>query len=345
MTPNEKIEALRTHFGENLCILAHHYQTDAIARHADRMGDSLELARQIPEIAAKILVFCGVSFMGESAALLTREGQSVYLPDPYADCMMAMMASACHVDNVLKELNTGKNKVLPLAYVNTSVSLKALVGRHGGSVCTSANAKTMLSWALSQADRVLFLPDKNLGANTARALGLDEKEIGILRLSGYGLSDSPESFSKKRLLLWPGCCPIHSATSDELIRTKRAEYPNCHIYVHPECPPGVVEASDGSGSTSFLIKKAAEFAEKEKFPLIIGTENNLVRRLQKRHGKCTIIPLFEGICPDMMSVTEQKLLSLLENLKNGSPEPVHVCSEEKEAAREALTRMLTICEQ
>ena len=340
----QRIEAIRRTFKDRLCIMGHHYQSDEVIRHCDFTGDSLELARRIPEIAAEHIVFCGVSFMGESAALLTGAHQSVYLPAPHADCMMALMASGCHVQNVLSALNSRK-KVLPLAYVNTSVGLKAVVGAFGGAVCTSANARTMLAWALKNAETVLFLPDKNLGENTARLLGLTPNDYALLRLSGDGVRDL-EALLAKRLLLWPGCCPIHAQITGEMLRKAKEDHPGAKIFVHPECQPSVLALSDGFGSTSFLIQEAERQADCGTKTLFIGTEVHLVERLARKYAEQTrILPVMHAVCPDMQAVTEENLFTTLEAIQKGTATPVRLKEEEKLSAREALTRMLSVCAQ
>ena len=153
------IACLKKQLGANLCIMGHHYQNDAIVRHCDITGDSLELARRVPGIEAAHIVFCGVYFMGESAALLAKPGQSVHLPSLDADCLMSRQTPAPLARKVLEQLAALGRKITPLAYVNTDLALKAVVGEFGGAVCTSANAKIMLRWALDQGDGVLFLPD------------------------------------------------------------------------------------------------------------------------------------------------------------------------------------------
>jgi len=150
------IEELRSKLGGRLTIVGHHYEQEATIQHCDIRGDSLELARRVPGIASDYIVFCGVYFMAESAALLAREGQQVLLPDHSADCVMAQMTPARLLDRVLGRLTASGRKLVPLAYVNTSLAVKAVVGRYGGAVCTSANAEKMMNWAFRQGDGVLF---------------------------------------------------------------------------------------------------------------------------------------------------------------------------------------------
>ena len=172
---SDAITAIKQGLGDRLCIMGHHYQHDDVVRHCDVTGDSLELARRIEGIDAEHIVFCGVYFMGESAALLAKPGQSVHMPAWDANCMMSLMTPAGLARTVLLQLQATGRKIVPLAYVNTTLALKAVVGEFGGAVCTSANARTMLAWALEEAGpdgAVLFMPDKHLGRNTGLQLGL-----------------------------------------------------------------------------------------------------------------------------------------------------------------------------
>ncbi len=143
---SDAITAIKQGLGDRLCIMGHHYQHDDVVRHCDVTGDSLELARRIEGIDAEHIVFCGVYFMGESAALLAKPGQSVHMPAWDANCMMSLMTPAGLARTVLLQLQATGRKIVPLAYVNTTLALKAVVGEFGGAVCTSANARTMLAW-------------------------------------------------------------------------------------------------------------------------------------------------------------------------------------------------------
>jgi len=337
------IEKLKKRYGSDLVILGHHYQSDEIIRHVDIVGDSLELARRIPEIEARNIVFCGVYFMAESACLLARPGQKVFQPDHSADCAMARMARASDVENVLTRLNGRGRKVVPLAYVNSSLAVKAVVGRFGGAVCTSSNAETMLKWALHEGDAVLFLPDRNLGRNTARQLGLPAEQQVCIDTAGAFLDEEPAQ--NARLLLWPGCCPIHEVRMQpDMVDTFHKHFPGCRVLVHPECSPEVVERSDGSGSTAYLIKEAEKAASEGREPaLCIGTEFHLVHRLMEKYAdRINIIPLAQATCPDMEKIDGASLLSTLEQLEDGK-NMVTVDEELKAPARESLMRMLENC--
>ena len=338
-----RIEDIRKKYGSDLVILGHHYQADEVVEHVDIVGDSLELARRIPDIEARNIVFCGVFFMAESASLLARPGQKVFLPDHSADCAMARMAKADDVEKVLEKLAASGRKVVPLAYVNSSLAVKAVVGRFGGAVCTSSTAKVMLEWAFKQGDAVLFLPDRNLGRNTAKQLGIPA-ELQV-EIDAAGNKLDTEEAKNARLLLWPGCCPIHEQLmKPAMVDEFHKHFPGCRVLVHPECSPEVVNISDGSGSTAYLIKEAEKAAEAGLEPaLCIGTEFHLVHRLMERYAdRINIIPLAQATCHDMEKVDEASLLATLEKLESGEG-VVTVDEELKAPARDSLVRMLENC--
>lgn len=338
MIIQEKIASLKTQLGTSLCILAHHYQADDVVAHADIVGDSLELARQIPNLEAEYVVFCGVHFMAETAAILAGPNQKVYAPDVSAGCVMANMAPAPLLETILNRLQSGGQRVIPLTYVNSSAAVKAVCGRFGGSVCTSANAPVMLRWALDQGDAVLFLPDANLGQNTARTLGLQPSELRQLDIRGGGQYVQALE-ARTRLLLWPGLCAVHAKIHPEHVQNIRREHQKAIILVHPECDPQVVALADGAGSTSFLIKETEQAAPGKT--LFIGTEANLVHRLQSQHPDKTIYPVLPIWCSNMAKTSAEKLLLTLTHLQS-SP-VVRVDESIATPARLALKRMLVAC--
>ena len=344
----ENIERRRKELGTELTIMGHHYQAQKVIRHTDLRGDSLELARKVRQVASEHIVFCSVYFMAESAALLARADQKVYLPEPSSECSMALMSPAQLLDKVLTTLGKKGRKIVPLTYVNSTLDVKAVVGRHGGSVCTSANAELMLEWAMSRGDAVLFLPDKNLGHNTADRLGLAAKERHLLNISRQGDRLDSEAADKASLLLWPGFCAIHTRFNLQQIQRVRSQQPKALVVVHPECEPEVVAASDANGSTSFII----DFAEKlpAGSQLVIGTEINLVERLAEQHrGRIEITPLVESACTHMAETTEESLSAAIDDLvrcKDGSCESayrVHIAEDIKKPAQDALEQMLAAC--
>lgn len=333
----QEIEYYRAELRGELFILGHHYQSDEVLRHVDRVGDSLELARAIPESSAKYIVFCGVWFMAETAAILARPGQKVLIPDPSAACVMADMAPGMLVDMVMRKLTDRGRKVIPLTYVNSSADVKTVVGRYGGAVCTSANAAKMMTWARGQGDGVIFLPDMNLGANTANALAIPEEHRHVADVRAGGEKLDLAACDKAELILWPGRCVIHHRFKLGHIREIRERDPDAKIIVHPECLPEVVQASDDAGSTSRIIAYCA--AAPKDSVIYIGTEINLVERLAKlyRHEK-RILPLFPSLCANMAKVTPRKLATTIQGRdKNGG---VTVTEEVRHFAGAAVRRML-----
>jgi len=330
--------------GDSLAILGHHYQSDDVIQYTDIRGDSLELSRKIDSLSAEHIVFCGVFFMAESAATLSRDGQKIHIPDVTATCPMADMAEARRVRTTLDILQKSGRNIIPLTYVNSSAAVKGVVGEYGGSVCTSANAKTMLDWALAQGDGVLFLPDKHLARNTANALGLAEDTRMILPVDVIdgdpALHVDPAATEDKQLIIWPGYCPIHEEFTLESMETIRANEPEAKIVVHPECDPKLVKAADGNGSTTFLIKYVEEAPEGST--IYVGTEENLVNRLTTKFaGKKTVKPLMPHKCDDMGKITVEKLAETLSTLDTATP--VTVSDDVKEPAKLALQRMLEAC--
>lgn len=338
---HDRIEAARAKYGSRLAILGHHYQNQAVIRHTDFQGDSLELARRIEGLAAEHVVFCGVYFMAESAAALARPGQKIHIPHADATCPMADMAPADRLEDVLNALRADGRVVVPLAYVNSSAEVKAVCGLYGGSVCTSANARVMLEWALQQGDAVLFLPDKHLGNNTANLLHIPQNErlvVGLRPGSGYA---DPKKAAHARLLLWPGSCVIHHMLKKRHIDELRLAMPGVKVVVHPECSPAVVRAADSAGSTSHIIRYCAE--ARPGSTIAVGTELNLVLRLAERHkaeGK-TIVPIRAMRCTNMAKTTEERLAELLDSLESAAP--ITLPGDVAEHSRVALERMLRIC--
>ena len=184
-----------------MLILGHHYQRDEVMAWADARGDSFGLSRiAADQTEAEFVVFCGVHFMAESADVLTGDHQQVLLPDLNAGCSMADMADIDAVEEAWDVLAavTDIDRVVPVTYMNSSAALKAFVGRHGGVVCTSSNARAVLTWALGdgagqvgQGDQVLFFPDQHLGRNTGFDLGYGPDDMAVWnpRLDRGGLDD------------------------------------------------------------------------------------------------------------------------------------------------------------
>jgi quinolinate synthase len=291
--------------GERVVILGHHYQRDEVMAWADARGDSFGLSRHAAaQSGAEFVIFCGVHFMAESADILTTASQQVILPDLNAGCSMADMADIDEVEEcweVLSEV-VDVERVVPITYMNSSAALKAFVGRQGGAVCTSSNARAVLTWALGLApgteargERVLFFPDQHLGRNTGFQLGYGHDAMCIWnpRLDRGGLDDV--TMKESTFLLWKGHCSVHQRFSVAQIEAFRAANPEGIVVVHPECSHEVVEVADQVGSTDFIIKAVAEAPAGST--IAIGTEIHLVNRLGAEHPDRTVVSLDPIVCP------------------------------------------------
>lgn len=329
-----------SHLGPDVLLLTHHYQRAEVVALGHRVGDSYELARAAAENRlARTVVFCGVRFMAEAAEVLRREDQRVVHPEPLAGCPMADMADASQAEIAWRALEAaGAKDLLPVVYMNSSAQLKAWVGERGGCVCTSSNAQRAFVWALARSRRLMFLPDEHLGRNTARGMGIPESETVLWdpKLPGGGVA--PSALTRARLVLWKGFCHVHTAFTVEQVRAARERWPGARVLVHPECPSEVVLAADGSGSTAYLVRAAAEAAPGST--LVIGTEINLVSRLAAHYPDRTIVPLSRSLCPNMYRLSPEKLLAVLENLavQPSVEVPAHV----KAGALLSLQRMLDL---
>jgi len=339
-----RVTAAKEALGERLFILGHHYQRDEIIQFADARGDSYRLsvlAQEHPE--AEYIVFCGVHFMAESADILTGDHQQVILPDLNAGCSMADMADIDQVEEAWEQLECviDIDRLVPITYMNSSAALKAFVGRHGGAVCTSTNARAVLEWAFTQGDKVLFFPDQHLGRNTGVAMGhsLDEMALWNPRLEHGGLSEAEAKEAK--FLLWKGHCSIHQRFSAQQVADFRAEHPNGLVVIHPEAPHEAILAADQVGSTDFIIKTVEAAAPGTT--IAIGTEIHLVNRLAEEHPDKTVVSLDPLICPcsTMNRIDLPHLAWVLEELVHGRVQNrISVDGDTAELARVALQRML-----
>ncbi|MBC8065908.1 MAG: quinolinate synthase NadA [Chlorobia bacterium] len=385
LSPEEadaRIVAAKQKLGKRLVILGHHYQRDEIIKHADYRGDSYKLAKDAnlhPE--ADYIVFCGVHFMAESADILTPDNQVVILPNLAAGCSMADMANLFQVRKCWAELEKvlggvrreasgvesgtrsesnlqssisppdtrrptpDASRVIPVTYINSAANLKAFVGEHGGTVCTSTNAPTAVKWALEQGDKVLFFPDQHLGRNTGVRLGYDPETDMVVWDPFKPLGgNTEEDLVRAKFILWKGHCSVHGRFTVEQVRKARVDYPTVKVLVHPECPIEVVRESDYNGSTEYIIKTVQ--ASEPGSVWAIGTEINLVSRLAKEHPDKTIFCLDPQICPcsTMYRIHPSFLCWALENLAEGRVvNQIKVPEKVTYWAKEALTRMLTVC--
>jgi quinolinate synthase len=334
------ISALRAARGPDLVILTHHYQRPEIVAVGDVRGDSLALAVAASRHPAKHIVFCGVHFMAESAAILARPQQTVQLPDLKAGCQMADMVSVEAVELAYAELAevVPPRSVLPVVYVNSDAELKAWCGWRGGLTFTSANARAALSWAFARADKVFFFPDQYLGRNVGEQLGLTAEDMVVWDPEEPLGGLQPRELRRARLLLWQGYCHVHTRFRVEHLQAARETWPGARIVVHPECLPEVVAAADACGSTGFIVRYVA--TSPPGSTILIGTEINLVRRLAQEFPDRQVLELAYSLCPNMFRLTPKKLLTTLENL--GEHQVVRVPPAIREGARLALRRMLAL---
>lgn len=332
---------LKKRWGEKLLVLTHHYQRPEIVALGDVRGDSFELAREAARRQeVEHIVFCGVLFMAEAAAVVARPGQRVYHPSPNAGCPLADHADAVQVQMALEAIEgiRGRGAVTPVTYMNSDASVKAVCGAAGGTVCTSSNAPRAFEWALGRGECVLFVPDEHLGRNTAAALSIPDGDVVVWDpwKEGGGLDAS--DLARARVVLWRGHCHVHSWFRPDHIARARAASPEALVYVHPECHRQVVELADGAGSTRYLVQAAAEAPRGAT--VYIGTEVNLVTRLAMEHQDRTILPLARSLCPNMFRITLRKLRDTIARLPEG--EAVSVDENVRENAQLALERMLSI---
>ncbi len=343
----ERARAAKAALGDRVFILGHHYQRDEVIAFADVTGDSFRLAQQAaarPD--AEFIVFCGVHFMAESADILTGPDQAVLLPDLAAGCSMADMATFDQVEecwDVLTEAGVAEVTV-PVTYMNSSAAIKAFTGRHGGTVCTSSNAKRALEWAYGKGTKVLFMPDQHLGRNTAvRELGLSLEDCVVYDPHKPGGGLTVPQLQDAKIILWKGHCSVHGRFTVDAVRDVRERVPGVNVLVHPECTHEVVEAADLVGSTDFIIKTLQ--AAPAGSAWAIGTELNLVRRLAQDHPDKTVVFLEKTVCfcSTMDRIDLPHLVWTLESLVAGAvPNRITVEPGTARQAKAALEQMLAL---
>lgn len=344
-----RARAAKEKLGDKVFVLGHHYQRDEVIEFADVTGDSFKLARDAaarPD--AEYIVFCGVHFMAESADILTGDAQQVVLPDLAAGCSMADMATAEQVAEcweVLTEAGVA-DVTVPVSYMNSSADIKAFTGRHGGTICTSSNARRALEWAFQQGQKVLFLPDQHLGRNTAvRDMGMSLEDCVVYNPHKPNGGLTPEELRAATMILWRGHCSVHGRFSLDSVNDVRERIPGVNVLVHPECKHEVVAAADHVGSTEYIIKALEAAPAGSKWA--IGTELNLVRRLANRfadQGK-EIVFLDKTVCfcSTMNRIDLPHLVWALESLVAGKVvNRIQVDEETEHFAKLALERMLML---
>jgi len=272
----ENIERLKQQ--HNAVILAHNYQPGEIQDIADFCGDSLGLSIKAAQTEAEVIVFCGVQFMAETAAILSPR-KTVLLPDKSAGCPMADMITA----EQLCKLKQEHPDALVVCYVNSTAEVKA----ESDYCCTSANAVELVS-SLPKDRQILFVPDQHLGRFVADRTGRD-------------------------IVLWPGYCRSHIMITEDDIKTAKAKYPDAIVMAHPECSEPVKELSDELLSTGQMLKFAAESTAKQ---FIIATETGIIHTLKKQNPEAEFIPASNrAVCPNMKKITLEKIIWALEDMK------------------------------
>ncbi|MCO6005675.1 quinolinate synthase NadA [Actinoallomurus purpureus] len=343
----ERAHAAKAALGDRLFVLGHHYQRDEVIQFADVTGDSFKLAQEAAaRPQAPYIVFCGVHFMAESADILTGADQRVVLPDLAAGCSMADMATYEQVEECWEALEDAgiADDVVPITYMNSSADIKAFVGRHGGTVCTSSNARRALEWAFSKGSKVLFLPDQHLGRNTAvleMGLSLDDCVVYNPHRPDGGLGR--DELRDATMILWRGHCSVHGRFSKESVDDVRARIPGVNVLVHPECRHEVVMEADHIGSTEYIIRMLDEAPAGSAWA--VGTELNLVKRLADRHLDKTVVFLDKAVCfcSTMNRIDLPHLVWSLESLVRGKVvNQITVDEETAYYARAALDQMLAL---
>lgn len=303
----EKINKLKQK--HNAVILAHNYQTGDIQDIADFAGDSLGLSIQASKTDADVIVFCGVLFMAETAAILSPD-KIVLLPDKHAGCPMADMITGSE----LRKLKQKHPDALVVCYVNSSAEVKA----ESDYCCTSANAVEVVNF-MPKDKKIIFVPDKNLGQYTAQKSGRD-------------------------LILWPGYCPSHVVITEKDIIKAKEEHPGALVMAHPECPQQVKAISDQILSTGQMLK----FAKKSNIrKFIIATETGIIHTLKKENPDAEFYPATQkAFCPNMKKITMEKILWALEDLDNSpngqSQYRITIPEDIRKKAKKSLDRMVEI---
>lgn len=297
MTLEEEITGLKRQ--RNAVILAHNYTRPEIQDIADFVGDSLELSRKAAECRAPVIVFCGVRFMAETAKILSPESVVLH-PNPSSGCPMADMAEP----DAVAEYRKKYPDTLVVAYVNTTAATKTAVDL----CCTSGNAEKLIA-SLPPEQKILFLPDANLGSNLNIKLN-------------------------RHMELWPGYCPTHNRIMPEHILAAKEKHPGALLLVHPECLPAVVKLADQALSTGGMLKFVRESSHRE---FIIGTECGILHRMRKENPDKTFYPLEPAVvCPNMKKITLEDVLFCLRDM---APE-IELPEDVRRAAKAPIDRML-----
>ena len=280
-------------------ILAHNYCRSEVQDIADFTGDSLELARKATEIEADVIVFCGVTFMAETAKVLN-PGKKVLIPDPTAGCPMAEMITAAQ----LRELKAQHPGAKAVCYVNSTAEVKAEC-----DICvTSGNAEKVM--ATLKGEEIIFVPDMHLGGYVSKKLG-------------------------EKYNCWKGYCPIHAKLELRDVQEGRIEAGmDAPVLVHPECDKPVREAADQCLSTGGMCKFVRE-SSADRF--VIGTETGILHRLRKENPEKVFFPIGDLVCADMKKITLTKLRDALEKMQYEVVVPEEIAKKARKAIEKMLT--------
>jgi quinolinate synthase len=295
-------------------------------------GDSLELAKKAKASTSSNIVFCGVGFMGESVKVMSPE-KRVMMPK-IACCAMAKMIDVDYYNDNLKILNDAgisNDDILPITYINSSAAVKAEVGKMGGYVCTSSNAYKIIEKGLESGKKIFFVPDRCLGQNFAKQIGLKSAVIGVHTI---------EEVKEADIICFNGFCSVHQLFTTEDVDFYREKFPDILVAVHPECDPAIVDKADFVGSTSQLIKYITEELDPEQ-KVVVGTEFNMVNRLRPKNTY--VLSSTKPECPTMNETTLEDLYNVLLSIKNETyANEVQVDPEVVKYAKIALERMFEI---
>ena len=342
-----RIQAAKDALGDSTVILGHNYQHKEIYQVADATGDSFGLSKFAAETEAENIVFCGVTFMAETADILTEGQRNVIIPSREAACPMAGMAEMVQVREAWEQITSviPQDEIVPITYMNSYADLKAFTGQQDGAICTSSSSHPILQWAIDQGKKVLFLPDKHLGHNTAWDLGYREGDWVHWNPwhPDFG-GTTPEAIQDAQFILWEGMCQVHDRFTPAHIQEMREAHPDATIIVHPECRREVVAASDMAGSTAQIIDAVKRAPAGSTWA--IGTEIHLIEHLQVECPDKTIVQLCGDACLDcnaMRQIDPNYLTWILEELVQGRVHNrVQVSEEDRAWSKVALDRMLEL---
>jgi len=329
---NIKEEIIKLKKELDVTIVAHFYQKDEVFEMGDIVGDSLELAKKSMEAPTENIIFCGVGFMGQSVKVLAPQ-KRVLMPK-IACCAMAKMIDVDYYNMNLKILNDAgiaNDDILPITYINSSAEVKAEVGKMGGYVCTSSNAYKIINKGLESGKKIFFVPDRCLGQNFAKQIGLKSAVVGI---------DDIEDVKNADIICFNGFCSVHQLFTPEDVDFYREKYPDILVAVHPECDPAVVEKADFVGSTSQLIKYITEDISSDQ-KVVVGTEFNMVNRLREKNT--FVLSSTKPECPTMNETTLEDLYNTLLSIKNKTYEnEITIDEDVAKYAKIALNRMFEV---